>query len=289
MQLAIDFFAVKQDVSQERFHVKMHSNFNSLARMVLAVGMAGVCTASGQASWNSQQTWIVPGTAGVGTVVQIDRGNIGLPAPGIYTGGLGGEFRLRHNGSSPTAGLPSPFYTFCVEFNEHFSINEGLRVASIGPMSLNTNIPLNVVTSALYREFLRVKGTSNDFFGLANTGYTSNTDAISLQKAIWYFQGNQEGLTLAQANSNKFVVAGNFFLNTINLGSSTLLAGNLAQYGGVNILNLVNHTSSGVRQDMLVWNLNPSSSNIIPEPSSAIVFAIGLVGYAAFARRRQNG
>lgn len=267
----------------------MFSNSNALARTAIAVGMAVVWTASAQAGWNSQQTWIVPGSAGVGTVVQIDRSNIGSPAPGIFTGGSGGEFRLRHNGSSPTAGTASQFYTFCVEFNEQFSFNENLRVASIGPMSLNTNIPLNLATSALYREFLRVKGTSNDFFGLANTGYSSNTDAISLQKAIWYFQGNQEGLTLAQANSNKFIVAGNYFLNTINLGNSTLLAANLAQYGGVSILNLVNHASGGARQDMLVWNFTPSASTVVPEPASAVVFALGLIGYTAFARRRQNG
>ncbi|MFN7289414.1 MAG: PEP-CTERM sorting domain-containing protein [Pirellula sp.] len=257
----------------------------------LAIGLASVTVQNANGSWNSTQTWIAQGASGTGSVIQIDRTSIGS-APGILGGGTGGEFRVRANdlGTPTISGAPvTQFYTFCVEVGEFFTINESLRGNSIGTKSLNTNINLNAVTSGLYREFLRVKGTTNNFFNPSGTNflYSTNDDAIKLQKAIWYFQGNQENLSGTEAvlaASNKFIAAGIYFRDVLNGGSTTALV-NTTLYGGVQILNLFT-SSNGVAQDMLVYNGSSAGIPAVPEPATFALFTFGLLGYCGISRRR---
>ena len=257
-----------------------------LSFLLLSVFTAVSAPKTASASWSSPQNWVQ-----VGTVIQVDRSSIGDPAPPILTGGIGGEFRVRHNGTSPIAAPATQFYTFCVEVSETFSFNENLRVAGIGGISRDSNIPLSAVTSALYREFLRVKGTTQTFFGQVSgatyigSGNSSNNDAVSLQRAVWYFQGNQQNLTPAQSAANKFIQAGYHFANTLNGGlTNALLASNVGLFGGVSIMNLVNNSSSAARQDMLIYN-GDSGTVIIPEPAAFALFSFGLLG-CSFIRRR---
>jgi hypothetical protein len=240
------------------------------------------------ASWSGTQDWVQAGTK-----FNIGRGTSISGGPATTWGGTGGEFRVY---GPVTGNVPGPavsqFYTFCVEVAENLASPS--TVASIGGMSLNTNIPLSSVTSALYREFLSKKGTTNSFFGYSgldatynDVGSGSNNDAVRFQKAIWYFQGNQENLSASAIAGNGFIQAGLHWANTINGGNTVaLLASNVANFGGIKIMNLVSNTG-GRAQDMLIYQSGAGGAPVVPEPATISLFVLGLAGYYGMNRRRK--
>jgi hypothetical protein len=272
----------------------MKMSFDRLRQIaVYSAFSLGLIFALGQnavAAWNSPQDWVV-----AGATFNIQQGGSISGAPVGTWGGNGGEFKVSV-GTSPNANAQiSEFYTFCVELTEY--LTNPSYVASVGGVSLQTNIQLSAVTSALYREFLRNKGTNNAFF--ATNGSFSSTapsldrtyndvgsanlnDATQFQRAIWHFQGAQ----VAFDANNGFMRAGLDWANSVNGGFlNALLPGNVSLYGGVSIMNLTN--ASGARaQDQLVYRTGPGSGNIVPEPASFALFVCGMVGFCGCFRRR---
>lgn len=250
-----------------------------------------------EASWNAPQSWVVPNT-----VIKLERKHIDATNNRILTGGLGGEFRVKHVSGSGNPGNESMFYTFCVEKTEFVNLGSNVKVHSLSTTSIQTNFALSAVTSALYREFLRTKNTTNSFFsslGYSGATYQGSTDltqpnpsandAVDLQKAIWHFQNT---LWEAYDPSNKYMVAGNWWKNNHNGGFATsLLPGNIANYGGVQIMNLADPNlqpgQNGYhKQDQLIYTGN-SGVPAVPEPASFALFGCGLMGCCGFLRRRK--
>jgi PEP-CTERM motif len=257
--------------------------------VALVVTSVSSLAQSVSASWSGTQDWIQATTK-----FNIGRGTTAAGGPATTWGGSGGEFRVYGPVVNEVVGPPvSEFYTFCVEINEYLASPS--TVASIGAMSLQTNIPLSAVTSALYREFLRNKGTTTDFFGYSaldakynDVGSGSNNDAVRFQQAVWYFQGDQQNLNATQIANNGFIQAGLHWANTFNGGNTaSLITGNVANFGGVRIMNLVNN-SGAKAQDMLVYQSGPGGISVIPEPASISLFALGLAGFCGFSRRRRT-
>jgi len=254
-----------------------------------ALGIAAIlmslCIDSASGAWNSAQTWLVGDSlTPTGTRISVGRSNV-AGAGNILVGGSGGEFSIDH--VSGGVGTTESFYTFCVERTEFilFSNPETVRVSSISQTSLETNYALNVKTSILYREFLRNRGTGTLFSGVYAQSYSSTSDADLVQNAIWHYQGNQVA-------ANSLVTKVDAFYANVYLSLSAAMQSSL--YGGVSILNLARdgsgirpqggYDSNDRRQDMLVYR--QSSSPVIPEPASAVLFFSGLVGCCGFLRRR---
>ena len=187
--------------------------------------------------------------------------------------GSNGEFTVR---TSP--GGAYLFDTFCVEHSYQLNLNTAYYVSSIEPFSDGPpQNPLTAKAAALYGAFAAQRNaqagpTQTGTYSLLGENYNqNNTDSNALQDAIWYFQGQ---IALAIPNNNKYVKAANL---------AAAAAINLA-LRGVKIMNLstsqtpANGPNPGVlKQSQMYWE-DPGPLVDVPEPSSLVLFAIGLVG-----------
>ena len=169
------------------------------------------------------------------------------------------------------------FISFCLEYNETFpSYGYPLKVQAVSDKAVNGGLSggnpdyISNETAWLYTSF--VSGTLS---GYAHT----NTKANSLQRAIWFLEGELgASYTLAQ-------------LNTLDAQAKTWVddafAAGWTDIGKVRVLNLLKKDGGGnytlAAQDQLYITPVPE-----PETYAMLLAGLGLMGFVA-RRRRSHG
>jgi hypothetical protein len=193
-------------------------------------------------------------------VLQQDTGN--------YSSGNGGEFRAVGNSdldsavnwgaySAATAGSISGqeyFQTFCIQTTVYFTPG--------ATYSASPGDSIAIGTAWLYSQF--AAGTLSGYDYTYGGGRVSTAGA--LQQAIWWLQGQPEGV------ENSFITTAE---TALGLNDTTILANANGAYG-VDSLNLSD--SNGVAaQDQLVI--------VVPEPTTVVAGALLLLPFGASALR----
>jgi hypothetical protein len=191
-----------------------------------------------------------------------------------YSYGNGGEFRAVGNADlnsavnwtaykpGTTANQGSSFQTFCIEYNEEFSPGVTYS-ASISGSALPRGVPVTMGTAWLYSQF--ASGTLAGY----NYGAGRSTSAGSLQQAIWWFQGENNGVENAWAFAAENALAG--------MGLNYRDAAN-GQWG-VEALNL--GLPSRVQDQLVITRQGSTDLVPVPEPTT-MVAGIGALGLLLF-------
>ena len=174
----------------------------------------------------------------------------------------GGAFIATVN-SGPLGAPGSSFYTFCLEFAEHFSpgstynyvINSKAVAGGAGP----EGDPISLGTAYLFSQYLD-----------SNPASFSGADQRAYQEAIWFLEGEQA----SEGAGASLLAAVRLALKMNDLG---LMADANGAYGVV-ALNLTNPDGS-LAQDMM-------ARVSVPEAGATLLLSISLVGLGWFARRK---
>ena len=179
------------------------------------------------------------------------------------------------------------FDTFCVEIHETINLGAShtYAVASIGTVTVQTNVNLTSYVAWLYNSFL-----NDTLSGGFNSGNGANVRALQL--AIWLGMG----YTDAQINS----AVSNFYnsnitnLNAFSAGwqaafNADVLSGDWIGFGDVRIMNLVSATNANAHyQDQLV-RIPPPPGQIVPEAGSLAIWALlGAAAAIGCSRRKKS-
>jgi hypothetical protein len=212
----------------------------------------------------------------------------------------GGEFLAS---TVPGYGNGPSFNTFCIEYSEHFSYGQQLKVAKVNTGSKNggsgggvadpaggTWDPISWQTAYLFTNFS--KGTlANYDYGTSGAHLTEHkADSQALQLAIWVLEDE------ISASVNSSVYTQYTALNDIGAEARAFVtAANTAVanhtwygIGNVKALNLLRESSVGsgnfntVAQDQLYLQPIPE-----PETYAMMLAGLGLIGFVAGRRRRK--
>jgi hypothetical protein len=197
------------------------------------------------------------------------------------------------------AGGGTSFQTFCVQTDVEFSpgstYNYTVGLNAIGaaqPYLNGFNGSLTVGTAWLYAEFASGDLGVTYNYADSSTGNSRKTDAGILQAAIWALQGesvpSNDGFTTPTTANNPYY---NMALNEFG-GSATAAA--VAATGsdnfGVDILVLSTGNGGAAQNQLYYSGGGPGLTHEgVPDNSTTIgLFALGLCGLAAFARKSGN-
>lgn len=200
-------------------------------------------------------------------------GGDGISGDGVVSGNywatpLGGFSSILDNYAGSSRSEDS-FWTFCIEFNEHFTanttydvaLNNGAVAGGMGGNIVSGKDIISVGTAYLYENF--AMSTLGSFI-------YDNASAAALQDMIWYLEGEKALSTYADT-------AFSGLLNT-RFGS---VSNAKADYTGtaVGVMNLTKNGRN--HQDQLVFH----GSSVPDGGATLALLGIGLAGLAAFQLR----
>jgi hypothetical protein len=208
---------------------------------------------------------------------------------GEFQAGNGGEFTLtpvNESGwldlSDYVSGLTADivragsFQTFCIEGAENIypygaTYDAAINTNAVWGGAGSAGDPLSVGTGWLYSQF--ASGTLD--YAYTGTESQRETDALALQQAIWWLEGEE---SINYSGSNEFMLA-----VVTNFGSQTAAQADGAWEYGVYALNL----TSGITryQDQLYYYV-PDGGTTVPDGGlTALLLGIGVGGFAVFTRK----
>jgi len=192
--------------------------------------------------------------ASAASAIQIDMGTWESGSVGYYRANPRGDFEsVLDNYALGKSTDGTWFGTFCIEKNEYFSngdtydveINNG-SIAGGRSGAVNGKDIISVGTAWLYKQY--ALGT------LSGLNYANVDSLRSLQKAIWYLEGE---IRIGQNPHSSF----SSFINLAKTSLNLDLNGIKGDYTGneIRVMNLTSNNRQNRHQDQLVYNPVPDS------------------------------
>ena len=207
---------------------------------------------------------------------------------GIWQYGIGGEFTFHISDPSLLTGYAgyainqvgpnTSFQTFCVEGAENIYAYQTYN-AALNNHSVYSNVQLTKGAAYLYSQF-----ATGGNFGTATFSYANDhlNNANLLQRAIWMFMCNQEGLNMGNIGNNFFVNAAiAYFHNSFDEANSDAVTG----FDNVYVLNLTD-ANGRAAQDQLIYSSAVNPNTIAPDGGvTAILLGMGLTAVGFVSRK----